>query len=420
VTEVTQQGTRGLVPRRRARKPIGVARIREPIKDRQTALWRARYVDLEGVVRRCGRFKTKGAARERSTEVVADLNRNGAPQDVEQTFNEFLEDWPRRFPRQARTESTNLHRIKHYIVPYLPREGELPIDGLRRAHLLDVQDELLRKRLAKTTIDGAFTALSAMLRDALELEVIEANLAAGLRVKPNDPRLDPKRGSVSRRSVPPDEIHRFIAKVAEGHRATCWTPTVTGVRPGELFAMQRPDLDRRRRMIYLHQTVDRYGRLMNGLKGTHHIAEKEKRGRWTLFPSPLLELLNDQATNVTGFLFTSPRGKLWCARNFYRDVWSEAQKDARVKFTLYDLRHTFASRLLAAGIPVVEVAAWMGHSVTAGGEVIDAPAISNTTTRIYAHATGEWRGVALRVLAELMNQRTSARRRRPRRVRLAR
>ena len=36
--------------RKRARKPTGVARFREPVKDKETGLWRARYVDLEGVV----------------------------------------------------------------------------------------------------------------------------------------------------------------------------------------------------------------------------------------------------------------------------------------------------------------------------------------------------------------------------------
>jgi integrase len=68
-----------------------------------------------------------------------------------------------------------------------------------------------------------------------------------------------------------------------------------------------------------------------------------------------------------------------------------------VSFTLYDLRHTFASRLLAAGIPLVEVAAWMGHGLRAGGHEI-----TNTTTRVYAHATGEWRQKALDELAKLI------------------
>jgi integrase len=100
---------------------------------------------------------------------------------------------------------------------------------------------------------------------------------------------------------------------------------------------------------------------------------------------------------ATGFVFPSPRGKLWAIRNFYRNVWTPAQQKAGVAFTLYDLRHTFASRLLAAGIPLIEVSAWMGHGLRAGGHEI-----TNTTTRVYAHATGESRQAALDELATLI------------------
>jgi integrase len=98
------------------------------------------------------------------------------------------------------------------------------------------------------------------------------------------------------------------------------------------------------------------------------------------------------------WLFPSPRGKLWAIRNVYRSVWTPAQRAAGVAFTLYDLRHTFSSRLLAAGIPPVEVAAWMGHSLRAGGREL-----TNTTTRVYAHATGEHREAALAELTTLMH-----------------
>jgi integrase len=53
-------------------------------------------------------------------------------------------------------------------------------------------------------------------------------------------------------------------------------------------------------------------------------------------------------------------------------------------FTLYDARHTFSSRLLAAGIPLVEIAVWMSHSLRAGGEQL------NATPRTCAYATGEF------------------------------
>lgn len=69
-----------------------------------------------------------------------------------------------------------------------------------------------------------------------------------------------------------------------------------------------------------------------------------------------------------------------------------AQAGSGTDFTLYDARHTFSSRLLAAGIPLLDVAAWMGHSLRAGSEQM------NTTTRKYAHATGESRTAALREL----------------------
>jgi len=48
-------------------------------------------------------------------------------------------------------------------------------------------------------------------------------------------------------------------------------------------------------------------------------------------------------------------------------IWRPAMGRAKSDFTLYDLRRTFASRLLSAGIPLVEVSAWMGHRDRAGG-----------------------------------------------------
>ncbi len=45
----------------------------------------------------------------------------------------------------------------------------------------------------------------------------------------------------------------------------------------------------------------------------------------------------------------------------------------------------------------------MGHGLRAGGAEVD-----NTTSRVYAHATGEWREVALRELTALVTGRSVA------------
>jgi integrase len=214
-----------------------------------------------------------------TTELVARLNCDGRRRSEVPTLVEFLELWPQRFPRHPRTQQTNLERIRSYLLPLLPGQGNMPLDELRRGDLREVQDALLRRRLAKSTIDGAFSALSALLRDAVDIELIDANPAARLRVRAAYPRLDPKRGPVRRRAVPPAEIHGFMELIGERDRATCWAPVLTGCRPGELFAMRSDAIDVDAQMIFLHETVDRYGHVMAGLKGSHHVAEIDKRGR---------------------------------------------------------------------------------------------------------------------------------------------
>jgi integrase len=394
----TPQRDPGQIKRGRARKPLGTARAREPIKDRASGIWRARYVDFDGTVRQCGRFATKGAAREHTTAFVAALNLRGRAPGISPTFNAFLEEWPRRFPRHPWTERTNVERINRYIVPLLPGRGDVPLDEIRRADLRTVQGALLERRLSKSTIDGAFSALSSLFRDAKDLEFIDTNPAAEMRVKRNDPRLAPVVGEAKRRALSLDEVHAFIERVPERWQAACWMPALSGCRPGELFAANRADIDRDRQLIYLHQTVDRYGRLMDGLKSTHHIREKDERGRWTLFPAPLNEMFGRAPVSLNGTLVPSPRGKYWCIRNWYRNVWDPAMKRAGVDpFTLYDLRHSFSSWLQSAGIPAIEVSAWMGHSLRVGG--VD---VMTTTTRIYSHATGQWREAALQELAAII------------------
>ncbi len=135
--------------------------------------------DLDGIVRQAGRFERKGDAVAHTAELVARLNREGRRASSVPTLAEFLEAWPQRFPRHPRTQATNTERIRHYLLPLLPERGEVPLDELRRADLRDVQDALLRRRLAKSTIDGAFSALSAMLRDAVDIELIDANRPRG-------------------------------------------------------------------------------------------------------------------------------------------------------------------------------------------------------------------------------------------------
>ena len=77
-----------------------------------------------------------------------------------------------------------------------------------------------------------------------------------------------------------------------------------------------------------------------------------------------------------------------------------------MRFTLYDARHTFVSTLMAAGVPLAEVAAYSGDSV---GELAAVAAgngrlRAQTTLAVYTHATGQAREHALKAVGEYLDQ----------------
>ena len=83
---------------------------------------------------------------------------------------------------------------------------------------------------------------------------------------------------------------------------------------------------------------------------------------------------------------------------------------AGVAFTLYDARHTFVSTLMAAGVPVPEVAAYSGHSVGELAAVAagDRRLRSQTTLAVYTHATGQARERTLEAVDDYLERLISA------------
>jgi integrase len=384
----------------------------------RTGYFLARYVDLEGHIRQAGRFKRKGDASKASLEKVNELNALRTTPGVARTapgavltFARWHEIWPVRVRRDERTINTNKYRISQYIIPHLPEQGRIPIGDLTRGMLHDVQVALLEAGYAKSTIDGALSSMSAVLGYAMDEERIEANVAYRMRVDPDDPLLNPAREQRERRYIPPDEFARFFEHVKPQHRAVCLAPLATGCRTQELLGLERSDHNRKQQLVFVHQRAKVTGgdpqddaALRPGLKTTKGVRRKtkEERGRWTLFPAILFQI--GPVRLHRRLIYPSPTGLVWGQRNFYRDVWDPASEKAGTNFTVYDLRHTFISHLLANNIPTVEVAAYAGHSTRQLGD------LDNTTTRIYQHPTGGYREAALEAIGGYLGQLDTRRR----------
>ncbi|MGH3141601.1 MAG: tyrosine-type recombinase/integrase [Gaiellales bacterium] len=131
----------------------------------------------------------------------------------------------------------------------------------------------------------------------------------------------------------------------------------TGLRPSELFALEHGDVDRRAGVVQIRRAYAN-GRV------------KQTKTRLSRRAVPLqaiaLEALEQlRSRQDSPLLFPNSRGGYLDFRNFNRRQWKPVQKALGIDplRDLYDLRHTYATFALRAGVPVFAVSRFMGTSI---------------------------------------------------------
>jgi integrase len=123
----------------------------------------------------------------------------------------------------------------------------------------------------------------------------------------------------------------------------------TGLRRQEWATLERADVDRERRLVHVHRTRKTAGSVR----------------QVPLSPRALSALDRVPPRLDTRLLFPSPSGVQIDLGNFRRREWGPAVTAAAIAkpARIYDLRSTFASNALAAGVTPFELARIMGTSV---------------------------------------------------------
>jgi len=130
----------------------------------------------------------------------------------------------------------------------------------------------------------------------------------------------------------------------------------TGLRPGELAALEQRDIDRDAGVVYVRRVV------AGGRVKEPKTERSRRRVPLTSRATTALDALPRRLD--TRLVFPSPRGGPLDMHNFARRDWHPALEAAGLPpHRLYDLRHSFASNALAAGISLYELSRYMGASV---------------------------------------------------------
>ena len=132
----------------------------------------------------------------------------------------------------------------------------------------------------------------------------------------------------------------------------------TGLRPGEWMALERRDIDWQARVVYVRRAL-RNGRL----KSTKTEGSIRAVPLQAIALAALDQLSTDRESQL---LFPSLRGGYFDLHNFRNRDWRPAQIAAGIVplRRVYDLRHTFATFALRAGISTFDLSRYMGASLT--------------------------------------------------------
>lgn len=338
------------------------------IQKRPEGNYRARYRDEAGK-EHARHFTRKTDAQRWLDEVTASVvtGRYVDPKAGRVTFSRFYADWS---ARQVWVPSTRLasDRITG-AVPF----ADVPLKSIRRSHVEAWVKAMHAAGLAASTIKTRHVVVRAVFRAAMADKFIADDPSAGVTL----PRLRKREATMA---IPtPQEVGQLVASAdsgrvstRKGFRAYVALCAFAGLRLGEAAGVQVGDIDFLRRQLKVTRQIQR--------DGDSFAVRPPKYGseRAIYLPDELVTLLADHVAQVTPegepsrWLFPYEDGPLYDNAVTWR--WRATRDAAKLPHVrLHDLRHFYASGLIAAGCDVVTVQRAMGH------------ASATTTLNTYSH-----------------------------------
>jgi integrase len=289
-----------------------------------------------------GTFSTLREARAAERR-AAQRAPHGPTEDCATFAERWVDDYPRAAPATVKTYRYALRKF---------------VDDFRGVPLARV-DRPSARAWALREPQSNVRVVRSMFTDAIN---------DGLHPGPNpfaSMRLEQPRGRKDLIALTEAELHDLAGCAVRVHgafgpafRAMILFAAYVGLRPGELYVLERSDVGTDE--VVIRQSLDGTGRIKRPKNG------KERR---VILPPPAREALRDVPGWVdVPWLFATPRGKRF-SKGTHLYYWRPVRAAfGRPTMDFYELRHFCATHLLDLGVSHADVAVQLGH--TDGGALI--------------------------------------------------
>lgn len=354
------------------------------IRQRKDGRWEGRAVvgyDDKGLPKTKNVLaKTKHECQEKLTKLMETVGSTKSEKIcADMPFGEWMDFWYQTYIKSGlrpATQNTYESTIYQHIIPQL---GKIPLCQLTQkdlqqfyAHLKKegrlVRTEQYGKGLSDRMVRMCHAKCRAALDQAVQENLIRSNPAVGCK-------LPPKRGR-EMQVLSRQELQRFLMQAkADGYFELFLLDLSTGLRRGELLALQWVDLDLDTGTLSVTKQVYE----VNG-KMQLSVPKTKASIRKLVLPPAVVEVFREyRKTAKSRWLFPSPKNldmPLTPGSMLRRlHIILERAKCKQIRF--HDLRHTFATMALENGMDIKTLSAMLGHVSAA------------TTLDIYTHITSD-------------------------------
>jgi integrase len=259
-------------------------------------------------------------------------------------------------------------KVKGYIIRQLVKTfGHLPLRRFNTSLVEQLQTNNINRGIKASTNNRALNVLKHMFTKAVDWEMVESEILKRVRkcrLLPDDSR--------RLRYLSKSECHELISKCNEHLRPIVITALNTGMRKSEILNLKWDNVDLKHGFILLNRTKN-----------------NERR------EIPINLTLKRTLQGITRRLgvpyvfFDSKTGNPY--QNVKRSFATALRRAKITDFHFHDLRHTFASQLVMAGVDITTIKELLGHK-------------SLTMTLRYAHLAPSHKVKAVDILDSKLNQ----------------
>ena len=328
-------------------------------------------------------FKTKKEAQRVAEELEKQV-REGIIDNDKVTFEEVFNEWWATHVKTIKPSTQNA-KLVQFNKHVLPRFGKIKLKDISKSYCQRMMDEVAEHMNTYSAALDVKIQANLVFKYALKQDYIQRNPLQHVVIPKKDESFLAKEDE--RNYWTKEEVNHFLELVKEHHYhyhhyIMFYLLIYTGMRKGELIALEWDDIDLDEKTIRINKTL-----FFKDGKEIFQTTKKESSTRTISITNDDVELLKKwEVKQKAIFLEKGIRKKIKyvVCRDDLRPIRRVTPNDVLRSFirrfdlqkiNVHGLRHTHASLLFEAGASIKEVQARLGHKDI------------QTTMNVYTHVT---------------------------------